>query len=107
MGSMLIGTVGVSVLLIVLVMVGHRMVRDPGPGSAGGADAFGALLDVFNPAAARANQDLKDHENVGPVTPVPEDEDPRSRIDLTRGTAVIRMPARPPGDGQDGPGAGR
>ncbi len=46
-----------------------------GLGSIG--DAFGNLIDVFEPAQARAARDLKAEEHKGPVTPSPDDDDER------------------------------
>lgn len=74
---------GVLVMALA-VWAGHRaLVRADGSG-AGIADAFGNFIDVFEPARARAARDLKDHENVGPVAPSPDDDDDQSLLRIIR-----------------------
>ncbi len=38
-------------------------------------DAFGNFIDVFHPSQARATRDLREHDDAGPVTPSPDDDD--------------------------------
>ncbi len=68
-----------------------RWLRGSMRGSAAGMNAMiGALDTFFNPAAARARQELKEqHERVVPI-PSPGDKL------LTEGKAVIRRPPEPP-----------
>jgi hypothetical protein len=49
-------------------------------------DGLGNLIDVFDPGQARASRDLKEQQNVGPVTPTPDpDPDDPVRIELGPG----------------------
>ncbi|MEI2712618.1 MAG: hypothetical protein V9G04_04805 [Nocardioides sp.] len=67
--------------LIVVAALGGRMIRNAGAGSAGLGDAFGNMIDVFDPGKARQQRDIKEHFNQGPVTRTPDDdEDDRVRI---------------------------
>jgi hypothetical protein len=62
----------------ILVLLLSRWLQSEGArqaGSSGVADAFGNFIDVFDPARARADRDLKEHHNAGPVTRTPDDED--------------------------------
>jgi hypothetical protein len=79
----------------------QRSLDKPGgrDGLGGIGDAFGNLIDVFEPGSARAARDLKQHENAGPVSRIPDDEDddPIRLItdpDVTPRAVRIR---RPPG----------
>jgi hypothetical protein len=54
------------------------------PGGSSMGDAFGNLIDVFDPAQARASRDLKEQQNVGPVSKTPE-RDPDDPIQITLG----------------------
>lgn len=85
--------VGAALLLLVLVVVaGNRVLRSDNPVSSGMADGLGSFIDVFDPARARADRDLKSHDNQGVVTPNPDDDDRPVRVDLTRGIARVRKP---------------
>lgn len=84
---------GVGLLLLVLVVVaGNRVLRSDNPVSSGMADGLGNFIDVFDPARARADRDLKSHDNQGAVTPNPDDDDRPVRVDLDRGVARVRRP---------------
>ena len=84
--------VGAGLLLLVLVVVaGNRILRTGGPSSSGMADGLGSFIDVFDPARARADQDLKSHQNQGTVIPNPEDDDPPVVVDLVKKVARIRL----------------
>lgn len=90
----MLGLAGV-VLLALVVWAGNRMVRtSTGGGSI--SDGFGAFNEVFDPARARADEDLKSKEHQGEVMPLPEDEDRPVTVDLTAMRARIRRPAAPP-----------
>lgn len=83
--------VGVALLLLALVVVaGNRVLRSDNPVSSGMADGLGNFIDVFDPARARADRDLKSHDNQGVVTPNPDDDDRPVRIDLDSGVAKVR-----------------
>ncbi|NYI43360.1 hypothetical protein BJ993_000440 [Nocardioides aromaticivorans] len=86
--------VGAGLLLLVLVVVaGNRVLRSDNPVSSGMADGLGSFIDVFDPARARADRDLKSHDNQGVVTPNPDDDDDRPvRVDLDRRVAKVRKP---------------
>ncbi|MAS55254.1 hypothetical protein [Nocardioides sp.] len=87
-----IGTIVLGLPL--LVWVSHRMLttahRD-GTGGSGGSDAFGAIVDVFEPARARADADLESHKTMRQPLPAPgDDPGPPQIID---GTSIrIRRP---------------
>lgn len=88
--------VGGAVVLVALALVawfGQRMLRS-GQGGAGMADAFGSFIDVFDPARAQADRDLKSQKHQGTVIPSPDDDDPMV-VDLKSGTATVRRPDRP------------
>lgn len=85
------GGVGVALLVLVLV-AGHRTLRHGGPGGSGIADGMGSFIDVFDPARARADRDLRSHDNQGTVTPEPDDDDRPVRVDLASGVAKVRRP---------------
>jgi hypothetical protein len=79
-----------AVLLLLVVVAGTRMIRSDHPVGGGAADAMGNFIDVFDPARARADRDLRSHDNQGVVTPNPDDDDRPVRVDLHRGVARIR-----------------
>jgi hypothetical protein len=84
---------GAGFLLLVLVLVaGHRTLRHGGPTGSGIADGMGSFIDVFDPARARADRDLRSHDNQGTVTPNPDDDDRPVRVDLASGIAKVRRP---------------
>jgi hypothetical protein len=70
--------------LALTIWAGHRTLLKADGSGAGIADAFGNFIDVFEPARARASRDLKDHENVGPVAPSPDDDDDDSLLRIER-----------------------
>jgi hypothetical protein len=71
--------VGVAILVAtgVAVYLYERSLGKPGGRDGLGAtgDMFGGLIDVFNPAAGRARDALKELEHSGPVAPTPQDRD--------------------------------
>ncbi|WP_183093448.1 hypothetical protein [Nocardioides stalactiti] len=92
------GAAGLLLLLLV-VWSGHRMLRNPSPSSGGMSDGMGSFIDVFDPARARADQDLKSKDNQGEVIPRPEDDDLPITIDHVAMRAVIKrqnLPKAPP-----------
>jgi len=94
------GAAGVLVLLLV-VWAGHRMLRNPTGASGGITDGMGSFIDVFDPARARADEDLKSKENQGEIMPLPEDDDHPIQIDHLTMRARIRRPVaqKPPAEG--------
>lgn len=85
--------VGIAVVVVatLIVVAGHRMLTAPGPRSSSMADGLGNFIDVFDPARARADEDLKSHKNMGEVLPSPDEEDhPVWKVDLHRN--VVRVP---------------
>ena len=87
---------GVLVLCLV-IWVGHSMVRNPAPNGGGIADGLGTFNEVFDPARARADEDLKSKDNQREIVPMPEDEgDQPFRIDHLTMRAHIKRPAPSP-----------
>ncbi len=58
----------------------HRMLLGSREGSTSISDGLGTFIDVFDPARARADEDLKSRQNQGPVMPTPDDEDDPVRL---------------------------
>jgi hypothetical protein len=71
--------VGVLILLAtgVAVYLYQRSLGKPGGRDGLGAtgDMFGGLTEIFNPAAGRGRDALKELEHSGPVAPTPQDRD--------------------------------
>jgi hypothetical protein len=86
--TMVFGLVGVLVLGLVVVAAAHRLLR-PGRRTSGMADSLGNSIDVFDPARARADRDLKSHDNQGAVIANPDGDDKPVEVDLVKGTARI------------------
>ena len=87
-----IGTILIG--LPVLVWVSHRMLTTShaeGTGGSGGSDAFGGMVDAFEPARARADADLESHNTMRQELPAPGDGPPPPQI--IDGTSIrIRRP---------------
>ncbi len=78
----LIGIGVVLAALPVVVWASHHMLRTThadGTGGSGGSDAFGGMVDAFEPARARADADLESHNTVRQDAPIPG-KDPGSTI---------------------------
>jgi hypothetical protein len=73
-----------ALTIALLTWAGHRALMSANGSGSGIADAMGNFIDVFEPARARAARDLQDHQNQGPVAPVPDDEDD-APVRLVRG----------------------
>ena len=58
---------------------------------------MGVFIDVFDPARARADQDLKSKDNETQVVPSPSDDDHPIQIDHVTMQARIRRPKPPDG----------
>lgn len=83
--STVLGLIGLILLTTVAIALMQRSFRKDGPRvSASMGDGLGNLIDVFDPGNARAQRDLKEQRNVGPVTPTP-DPDPEDPIRLELG----------------------
>lgn len=78
------------VVLALVVLAGHRILRSDNGVGGGFADGLGSFIDVFDPARARADRDLKSHDNQGAVIPNPDEDDRPVEVDLVKGTARIR-----------------
>ena len=87
--TLVFGLAGVIVLGLVVVAASQRLLRRKRPTS-GMADGLGSFIDVFDPARARADRDLKSHDNQGAVIPSPDGDDKPVEVDLVKGTARIR-----------------
>ena len=74
MAFLVAGLIVVGVL-VAAVVAGNRTLRNADGSGSGIVDALGNFTDVFEPSRARAARDLKDFENAGPVTPVPDDDE--------------------------------
>lgn len=74
------GVAGFLVLLGVVTWIAHRMLLNSEGGGGGGADAFGGMIDVFDPAKGRAAEELKSQKHQGVVTPSPDEDDRPVRI---------------------------
>lgn len=88
---MLVLTGGGLVLFVLVVLAGNRVLRSGGAASSGMADGLGSFIDVFDPARARADEDLKSHQNQGAVIPNLEDDEPPVVVDLVKKVARIRL----------------
>ena len=91
----------VFVLLFVLVvMSAHRTLTRSGNATSGMSDALGSFIDVFDPARARAERDLKSKQNQGPIIPSPDDEDRPIKVIDSGGRRVVEIrrpaPTQPP-----------
>jgi hypothetical protein len=62
----------------------RSLARDDSVRTSSMGDAFGTMIDVFDPGQARAHRDLKEQQNVGPVTKTPE-RDPDDPIQIALG----------------------
>ncbi len=98
--------IGIAIIVaaVVVPLLSHWL-QSPGAraaASSGTADALGNFIDVFDPARAKADRDLKEHHNAGPVTRTPDDGDDPVR--LIRGpdgrprAVTIRKPSPGPGE---------
>ncbi|MGN0062956.1 MAG: hypothetical protein ACI379_01840 [Nocardioides sp.] len=103
MTFLVVALVGVG-LVATAAALGHRTLMRADSSGAGIVDALANFTDVFEPARARASRDLKDFENAGPVTPVPDDDDDVRAVRVVRGpdgrpraARVRRSPLTPPG----------
>ena len=71
--------IGIAIVIVAVALpLLSRWMQSPGARAAAGsgmADGLGNFIDVFDPGRARADRDLKDHHNSGPVTRTPDDED--------------------------------
>lgn len=97
--STLLGLIGLILLTTVAIALMQRSFRKDGPRvSASIGDGLGNLIDVFDPAGARASRDLKDQRNVGPVTPTPDpDPDDPIAFELGPDGMPVRVRLRRPG----------
>ncbi len=72
---------GVGIVMVLGTVVGlvlfQRSLDSPGGRDGLGAigDAFGNLIDVYDPGQARAAREIKRELDAGPVTRAPDDDD--------------------------------
>ncbi len=59
---------------------------------AGAGVAFGAAFEAFDPARARADEDLESRRQMGEVLPTPDPEHPVWNVDLQRNQVRIPRP---------------
>ncbi|CAN5654461.1 hypothetical protein BH11ACT8_BH11ACT8_10510 [soil metagenome] len=82
MEQWLFGIAGVIVALPLVMWASHRMLTTThaeGTGGSGGSDAFGGMVDAFEPARARAAADLESHNTLRQEAPTPG-KDPGATI---------------------------
>jgi hypothetical protein len=82
-----------SVLLLgVIVWMGTKMVAHPDPNAASVGGSIGTGLAMFDPGAGRAREEIDDHESQADILPTPDEDEnnPRWKVDLHRGT--VRIP---------------
>ncbi len=79
-----------ALVLGLVIWTGNKTLRSGGAAGSGASDALGNFIDVFDPARSRADRDLKDWENTGPVIPSPDEDDPPVTVDLKNNRATIR-----------------
>ncbi len=87
----ILGLAAFVVLFLVVVAVADHGLRNPGQQSAGMGDAFGNFIDVFDPAQARAQRDLKSQENQGEIIPSPDDDESAMRIIDKDGQRIVKI----------------
>lgn len=88
--TIVVFTIAGLLVLVLVIAAGHRILRSDSGIGGGVADGLGSFIDVFDPARARADRDLKSHNNQGAVIPNPDDDDRPVEVDLVKGTARIR-----------------
>lgn len=88
----LIACLIVLALLVVAVSLYQRSLSRPGgwAGTGGFADAFGNLIDVFDPAQARADREKAHERHRGTVAPSPDDDLDRPVIIETNPDGTLR-----------------
>ena len=79
---------GGLVVLLVVVIAGHRMIGSENSTSTF-TDGIGSFGNVFDPARERSEDDLRSHKEQGEVAPTPDGDYPVT-IDLTKGTARFK-----------------
>lgn len=92
-----LGAVVFVLALVVLVWLSHRSLKAShrdGGASAGTADAFGGLIEAFQPGRAQADRDLQSAKHQGQQFPAPGGDDRPVRVDLDAGTIRINRPGR-------------
>jgi hypothetical protein len=67
-----------------LVLFQRRLDRPGGRRGLGAIhDAFGNTIDVFDPGRSRADRELRRHQDAGPVSRIPSDEDDKPIVIVT------------------------
>lgn len=79
---LVIGILGGTALALVVFQ--RSLDKQGGRRGHGGIhDAMGNLVDVFEPARARADRELRRHHDAGPLSRIPDDEDDDPMVLLT------------------------
>lgn len=92
---MVLVLLAVAVLLAggaLVVWAGTRMINTAADSGAGAGVAFGAAFEAFDPARARADEDLESRRQMGEVLPTPDPEHPVWKVDLQRNQVRIPRP---------------
>ncbi len=79
-----------------VVLAAHRTLTRSGNATSGMSDALGNFIDVFDPARARADRDLKSRQNQGPLIPSPDDDDRPMKVIYSGGQRIVRIRRPPP-----------
>ena len=84
--------VAALVTLALVAWAGTRMLRSDAPRTSSMADGLGNFIDVFDPARARADEDLRSRKATGEVLPSPDGDEahPVWKVDLHHN--VVRIP---------------
>ncbi len=83
--------IGSVLLLGVVIWMGTRMVAHPDPSAGAIGGGVGAGLGMFDPGAGRAREEIDDRSKQAEILPTPDEDDdhPRWKVDLHRGTVKI------------------
>ena len=106
MGTVIAGVVIFGALIWGTVAFQRSLDKPGGRASmAGFSDALGNLIDVFDPAQARAEREKAHERHRGAVTPSPDDDLDRPVVietnpDGSLRRAILRRPAAPGGDAE-------
>ena len=84
-----ITALGGVVVLLVVIIAGHRMIGSENNVSTF-TDGIGSFGNVFDPARERTEDDLRSHKEQGEVAPTPDGDGYPVQIDLTKGTARFK-----------------
>jgi len=86
--GVVLAVLGIVVALLAVIVIGHRMIGSEGTTSVY-TDGMGSIMNVFDPARERADEDLRSHKQQGEVLPTPDDGYP-VEVDLKGGVVRFR-----------------